>query len=164
MTVRGVFYVHSAPPALCPHIEWAVAGVLGVPARLAWTDQPAAPGSQRAQLCWEGKPGTAAAITSSLRAWKLARFEITEDASPGVDGIRYSFTPSLGVFTASIGASGDIMVPEDRLRKVMANAAVGKSALEYELDRLLGTPWDNELEPFRRAGDGAPVRWLHAAV
>jgi hypothetical protein len=77
--------------------------VLGVPARLAWTDQPAAPGSQRAQLCWEGKPGTASAITSSLRAWKLARFEITEDASPGVDGIRYSFTPSLGVFRSSNG-------------------------------------------------------------
>jgi hypothetical protein len=78
--------------------------------------------------------------------------------------VRYSFTPSLGVFTGVIGACGDIMVPEDRLRTVMANAAVGKSALEGELDRLLGTPWDNELEPFRRAGDGAPVRWLHAAV
>ncbi|MEV1179203.1 DUF3145 family protein, partial [Nonomuraea sp. NPDC049784] len=24
--------------------------------------------------------------------------------------------------------------------------------------------WDEELEPFRYAGDGAPVRWLHAAV
>ncbi|MEV1173844.1 DUF3145 family protein, partial [Nonomuraea sp. NPDC049784] len=28
----------------------------------------------------------------------------------------------------------------------------------------LGRPWDEELEPFRYAGDGAPVRWLHAAV
>jgi hypothetical protein len=46
----------------------------------------------------------------------------------------------------------------------MANAANGKTSLEHELERLLGTPWDNELEPFRRAGDGAPVRWLHAAV
>ena len=27
---------------------------------------------------------------------------------------------------------------------------------------LLGQPWDDELEPFRRAGDGAPVRWLNA--
>lgn len=164
MTVRGVFYVHSAPPALCPHIEWAAAGVLGVPVKLVWTDQPAAPGSQRAELCWEGKPGIAAALTSSLRAWKLARFEVTEEASPGADGIRYCFTPSLGVFSATIGANGDIMIPEDRLRHVMANAASGKTTLEYELDRLLGTPWDHELEPFRRAGDGAPVRWLHAAV
>ena len=163
MTARGVFYVHSAPPALCPHIEWAVGGVLGVPASLAWTDQPAAPGTMRAELHWEGGAGTAAGITSALRNWKLVRFEVTEDASPGCDGARYSFTPSLGVFTAVIGANGDVMVPEDRLRHVMAGAATGRSTLEHELERLMGTPWDHELEPFRRAGDGAPVRWLHAA-
>ncbi|MDN5818786.1 MAG: DUF3145 domain-containing protein, partial [Yaniella sp.] len=26
---RGVLYVHSAPAALCPHIEWAVGAALG---------------------------------------------------------------------------------------------------------------------------------------
>jgi hypothetical protein len=118
----------------------------------------------RAQLCWEAPAGTASAIASSLRAWKLLRFEITEDATPGCDGVRYSGTPSLGVFTGVTGASGDVVVPENRLRSVMADAAAGKTTLERELDRLLGTPWDHELEPFRRAGDGAPVRWLHAAV
>lgn len=164
MTARGVFYVHSAPAALCPHIEWAVAGVVGVPASLAWADQPAAPGTLRAELRWEGAAGTAAGIASALRNWKLLRFEVTEDASPGCDGVRYSFTPSLGVFTGVTGANGDVLVPEDRLRSVMAKAATGKSPIEHELERLLGTPWDNELEPFRRAGDGAPVRWLHAAV
>jgi uncharacterized protein DUF3145 len=164
VTARGVFYVHSAPPALCPHVEWAVGGVLGVPASLAWTDQPAAPGTLRAELHWEGESGVAAAITSALRSWKLLRFEVTEDATPGCDGARYSFTPSLGIFTAVIGAGGDIMVPEHRLRHVMASAANGKAELENELERLMGTPWDHELEPFRHAGDGAPVRWLHAAV
>ena len=164
MKASGVFYVHSSPPALCPHVEWAIAGVLGVPAKLAWTDQPAAPGTMRAQLCWEGSAGTAAAIVSALRAWKLLRFEVTEDATPGTDGVRYSCTPSLGVFTGVTGASGDVLVPENRLRMAMADAAAGKSTLERELDRLLGTPWDHEMEPFRRAGDGAPVRWLHAAV
>ena len=29
---------------------------------------------------------------------------------------------------------------------------------------VLGTAWDAELEPFRRAGDGMPVRWLHQVV
>jgi hypothetical protein len=39
----------------------------------------------------------------------------------------------------------------------------GRAAtLEEELSRLLGEPWDHELEPFRCAADGAPVRWLHA--
>ncbi|MCC5698098.1 DUF3145 domain-containing protein [Klebsiella pneumoniae] len=26
---------------------------------------------------------------------------------------------------------------------------------------MLGAAWDAELEPFRHAGDGAPVIWLH---
>ncbi|HVT22745.1 MAG TPA: DUF3145 family protein [Mycobacteriales bacterium] len=28
----------------------------------------------------------------------------------------------------------------------------------------MGTAWDDELEIFRRSGDGTPVRWLSAAV
>ena len=36
--------------------------------------------------------------------------------------------------------------------------------LEVEIDKLLGKPWDDELETFRHAGEGAPVRWLHQVV
>ena len=32
------------------------------------------------------------------------------------------------------------------------------------LNLILGAAWDAELEPFRRAGDGVPVRWLHQVV
>ena len=161
-TASGVLHVHSAPPALCPHIEWAVAGIVGMPVDLPWTSQPAAPGSLRAELTWQAKPGTSGAITSALVGWNRLRFEVIEDASPGCDGVRYSYTPELGTFTGVIGANGDIVVPEGRLRAAMSVAAGGGSVLEAELGRLLGTAWDNELEPFRRAGDGAPVRWLNA--
>ncbi len=189
MTVRGVLQVHSAPPALCPHIEWAVAGVLGVPAKFQWTDQPAAPGTVRAELSWHGRPGLSGEITSALAAWSLLRFEVTEEASPGCDAVRYSCTPALGIFSATAGANGDVMVSENRLRAVMTLAAsaandrpVGAAgsklstlrdthaprhpalggSLEAELSLLLGEPWDAELEPFRHAAAGAPVRWLHA--
>ncbi len=81
MSAQGVLHVHSAPPALCPHIEWAVAGVLGVPVDLPWVSQPAAPGTLRAELTWEGRPGTAGAVTSALAGWNRLRFEVTEDAS-----------------------------------------------------------------------------------
>jgi hypothetical protein len=37
-------------------------------------------------------------------------------------------------------------------------------SLRHALDRLLGSPWDVELEPYRFSGDGTPVRWLSAAV
>ena len=102
------------------------------------------------------------AITSALAGWNRLRFEVTEEASPGCDAVRYSYTPNLGTFSATTSANGDILVPEDKLRAVLALGANGTSVLEKEIERLLGAAWDNELEPFRRAGDGAPVRWLNA--
>jgi hypothetical protein len=181
VSVRGVLHVHSAPPALCPHIEWAVAGVLGLPVDLPWVDQPAAPGTLRAEADWDGHPGVAGEITSALAGWNRLRFEVTEEASPGCDAMRYSYTPDLGVFSAVTMANGDVLVPEGRLRAAMTVAAATTSgvirlasagghgertaavtSLEEELSRLLGEPWDDELEPFRCAADGAPVRWLHA--
>jgi Protein of unknown function (DUF3145) len=163
VSASGVLYVHSAPPALCPHIEWAVAGIVGAPVSMPWAGQPAAPGSLRAELSWQARPGTAGAITSALAGWNRLRFEVTEDGSPGCDGVRHCYTPELGTFTAVTAANGDIVIPEDRLRAVMARASrVGSVPLEEELGQLLGTAWDNELEPFRRAADGAPVRWLNA--
>ena len=164
MSANGVLYVHSAPPALCPHIEWAVAGIVGAPVSMPWVGQPAAPGALRAELSWQARPATAGAIASALAGWNRLRFEVTEDGSPGCDGVRHCYTPDLGLFSAVTGANGDIMVSEDRLRSVMMLASGGGagSSLEDELGRLLGTAWDNELEPFRRAADGAPVRWLNA--
>ena len=41
IATRGVLFVHSAPSALCPHIEWAVGGVLGAPVQPAWIPQAA---------------------------------------------------------------------------------------------------------------------------
>ncbi len=162
MSVYGVLQVHSAPPALCPHIEWAVAGTVGTAVSMPWVSQPAAPGSLRAELTWKGHPGTAGAITSALAGWNRLRFEVTEEASAGCDAMRYCYTPNLGLFAATTSANGDILVPENKLRAVMALGANGAAILESELERLLGGAWDNELEPFRRAGDGAPVRWLNA--
>jgi hypothetical protein len=73
------------------------------------------------------------------------------------------------MFSAVTSANGDIMIPENRLLAAMTVAAGARSgmpavstSLEDELDRLLGRAWDAELEPFRCAAEGAPVRWLHA--
>jgi hypothetical protein len=165
VTTRGVVYIHATPTALCPHIEWAVGGVLGARVSLEWTGQPAAPGTVRAELSWQGEPGAAASIASALRDWRLIRFEVTEEPSPGGEGERYSWTPDLGLFSATIGVHGDILVREDRLRSALARASSDAGVtVEEEIAGLLGAPWDEELEPFRYAGDGAPVRWLHQVV
>lgn len=165
---RGVLYVHTAPSALCPHIEWAAAGVFGVPTNFEWTPQPVAPGSYRTEWSWQGKASaasdTAAKLASALRGWNRLRFEITVEPAGGVEGTRYSCTPELGIFATTIDAHGNVLVGENRLKAAILKAALGQVDLADEIDLAMGGPWDAELEPFRQAGDGAPVRWLHKVV
>jgi hypothetical protein len=157
VSARGVLFVHSCPPAVRPHVEWAVAGVLGVPVRLDWHDQPVAPGCHRTQMGWRGPAGTAGRLAGALRGWPLIRAEVTVEPSE-----RYSMTPDLGVFHTAMSANGDVMIHEDRLRAALT-AATDLPSLRQATERMLGTRWDDELEPFRYAGDGTPVRWLSAA-
>ena len=161
---RGVLFVHSAPSAVCAHIEWAAANVLGSKVDMAWTPQPAEPGMYRAELSWQGTVGNAAALASSLCGWGLVRFEVTEEPTASSEGSRYSFTPKLGIFHAVTGVHGDLLIPEDRIKAFHVKASLGEITMEQALDGLLGVRWDEELEPFRHAGEGAPVRWLHQVI
>jgi hypothetical protein len=163
-TTRGVLYVHSAPSALCPHIEWAVGGVFGMPVRLGWTAQQLERAAYRTDHEWTGPAGTAARLASALKGWQKVRFEVTEEATSASEALRYSYTPTLGVFQAVTGLHGDIVVPEERIRHAMARARRQGQDLAEALGDLLGDAWDRELEPFRHAGDGAAVRWLHEVV
>ena len=159
MPSRGVVYVHSAPLAVVPHVEWAIARVLGSPVRLEWSAQPVDPTTRRAECNWSGKPGTGAEFATALRCWPMLRFEVTEEPSPGFDGERFMHVPGRGVFRAAVGVSGDLMITEDQVRSVLATVR-GSEAIAHALDRLLGTAWDAELEPYRHAGEGAPATRL----
>jgi Protein of unknown function (DUF3145) len=161
LTARGVLYVHSAPRALCPHVEWAVGGAIDRAVNFAWDDQPVLKNSQRTEFYWEGTQGMGAAIASALRGWEHLRFEVTEDATPRADGGRWMHTPDLGIFFAQTDTVGNVVIPEDRIRYAMDLA--GSSALELhrELRLALGQAWDDELEAFRHAGQDSAVVWLH---
>ena len=87
--------------------------------------------------------------------------EVLGTPAPGTDGSRWSHTPSLGIHHTWVSATGDALVHEEQIRAAVARAAGDARTLEAELDTVLGAAWDRELEPFRYAGDGAPVRWLH---
>ena len=156
MVTRGVVYVHSSPLAVCPHVEWALARVFGAPVHLDWAPQPAEPSARRAERPWSGSAGTAGELAAALRQWPMLRFEVTEDPSPGYDGERFMFVPSRGLFRATMGAAGDVQLGEHRLRALMAEAR-GPEALAHALDVAMGTPWDDELEPYRYAADGPPM-------
>ncbi|SDZ82498.1 Protein of unknown function [Bowdeniella nasicola] len=157
---RGVVFVHSAPKVLAPHVEWALGAVLNMPVQMQWTDQPALSGMLRAEYSWVGPVGAGAQLASAIRGWEHLRYEVTEEASLGVDGSRWSHTPDLGIFHAHIDSVGNMLVPEDRIRAAM-ESHTDAGALRAELNLALGQAWDDELEPFRYAGAGAPVRWLH---
>ena len=85
---QGVLYVHSAPRALAPHIEWAASGVFGVPARIRWEDQPAQRGLQRAELTWRGREDTGARLVSALRGLSDPARTILATVADEVEGGR----------------------------------------------------------------------------
>jgi hypothetical protein len=131
---------------------------------MTWAAQSAERNSYRTELSWTGPSGTGAKLASKLKGWGRIRFEVTEEPTAASEGMRWSYTPRLGIFHATTGIHGDILVPEERLKAAIANDAVGRTPLSQGLAELLGTPWDEELETFRYAGEGAPVRWLHNVV
>jgi len=156
----GVVFVHSAPAAICPHVEWAISSVTGGRVTLSWTAQPAAPGSLRADASWSGKPGAGSRLAGALKAWPMLRFEVTEEASPGVDGERICHVPGRGIWRSAISANGDLMLGEDQLRSLLSSDG-NLEAVRHRLGDLLGEHIDAELEPYRRAGEGTAVTWLH---
>lgn len=158
---QGVVLIHSASKAMCRHIEWAIGSILGAEPTIDWTPQPALRDHVRCELSWTGGPGTGAAISSALRGWEGLRYEVTEDPSPGYDGSRWQYTPSLGLAHFPTSANGDLYLTENRLRDLLDIAMGSPDAVFDMLGELLGDDYDAELEPFRYAGDGAPVRWLH---
>ena len=158
---RGVIFIHSAPRALCPHLEWAVGRSLGHAVNFDWTDQQVLKGSKRAEFYWEGPAGTGAVLATAIRGWEHLRFEVTEDPTPRSDGGRWLHTPDLGIHFAQTDTVGTVVSGEDRIRYAIEIAAGDLIELERELQVALGTAWDDELEPFRHSSDDAPVVWLH---
>ncbi|UQX87318.1 DUF3145 domain-containing protein [Jatrophihabitans telluris] len=162
-STTGVVFIHACPSAIGPHVEWALAGVLGRPCKLEWTAQPAAPGQLRAEASWVGPVGMAARLAASLRAWPMLRFEVTENGTNSTDGERLAYVPGRGFHRSAVSANGDIVVSEERLRGLLARA---RSTEEYAhgLHELLGSSWDAELEAYRTAGDNSPVTLFHKVV
>jgi hypothetical protein len=105
-----------------------------------------------------------AKLASALLAFTQVRYEVTEDANGSRQGERFAATPTLGLFRADIGEHGDVMVAEERLRTALQHASMTNEGLRDEIARLIGEPWDEELESFRCAHEGSTVRVLHNVI
>ncbi len=161
---RGVVFIHGCPRALCVHLEWSLSDLLGKPVSLEWVNQPVTANGVRSELSWVGQAGLSNQIAAALKHFPDLRFEVTEEPSPGHDGQRIAFTPSLGFWRSPMGSFGESFVPEDKLRITVADALAQGESIPEAIDQVLGGPWDRELEPFRFAGEGMAVRWLHNVV
>ena len=155
--------MHCCPAAIAPHVQWALAGVLGRPTRLSWTSQPAAPTHLRAEATWVGPVGTGAQLAASLRAWPMLVFEVTEGGTSASDGERLAYVPGRGFHRRMVSANGDVVVGEERLRGLLERSRTADE-FAHGMHELLGTSWDAELEAYRHAGDGAAVTLLHHVV
>lgn len=158
---QGVVLVHSASNAMTLHVEWAMGRVLGTAPAIEWTRQPVLPGTMRCEFSWSGAPGTGSRIASALRGWDGLRYEVTEEPSPGCDGARWMYTPSLQLRHVPMAANGDHYLTENRIREILELSMGSPDAVSDMLGEMLGEDYDAELEAFRYAGDGAQVRWLH---
>jgi hypothetical protein len=147
---HGVVYVHSAPPAICPHVEWALSGVLGERVSLEWTEQSAAPGQLRASSVWSAAPGTAGRIAAALRKWHMLRFEVTEHLWLGlVDGSVPSHLPGEAHGRHASLADGG---PDDRLKFVVRcdlRCEVETTMVANVVDRLGEVAITSHLRPGR---------------
>lgn len=168
--VSGWLEIFSAPNALHPHIQWSLAQHLGGDGNsstsskkitLQWNNQPLVPGSGQCRLRFTGEPGISSALARALAGWHYLRFDISEEASAGCDGSRYLATPTLGLFHGSVGGSGDIYLSEHRIRAVVDAALRAGRDVEAALEEAMGTPWEEELAPFRIGQEG--MRWLSVA-
>ena len=161
---EGMVFIHSAPAALLPHIEWALGRHLGGPVGLQWAPQPMKPGQFRTEQAWLSAPSFGAMLTSELLGWGSISFEIIQDERHGHAGWRWIFTPSLGLFQGQIDALGNALVNEHRLLAITDLDASNIAELRNQIRIAIGEPWDKELEKLRQASEDSPVVWLRSVA
>ena len=144
--VTGFLTIHSAPSALRPHIEWGLQSILGTWVSLEWKPQPKAARTFRTSLEFRDRIGTAAKISTALKAWHYLRFEVREESEFG--GEFFRFTPDLGIHRSVIDGMGTIMISEHLIAQALGRG-FDEDSLREEFERLLGKSWELALEPFR---------------
>ena len=162
ISAQGLVLIHSAPASLMPHVEWAIGRLLGGPAGLTWTPQPALASTFRTELEFDSSTSFGAVLASELLGWGSLRFEIVQHESLGVAGWRWAYTPSLGLFQGQIDSLGNSLVTEHRLNSILDAPNGAWADLKTQVRLALGQPWDLELERYREAGEQSAVVYLRA--
>ena len=145
--------MHLAPSALRSHVEWTISGVAGNPTKLTWITDQSNSTHFRSFATFACSQESAATLASAFMNLKQLTFEVIFHQAHS--GARWSFTPSLGMFSCATDEVGNLVVNENQIRSSMEKAGANPLKLQAELRRLLGQAWDDELEPFRELIGGA---------
>ena len=143
----GLVLVHLAPSSLLAHVEWTITGISGTPTKLNWVPDESKPTIFRGSVSLNCTSQEAATLASAFMNLKQLSFEVIHQHSYG--GSRWSFTPSLGMFSCSTDEAGNLVVNENQIRHATERAGSNPLKLQAELRRLLGQAWDDELETYR---------------
>lgn len=146
----GDLRIYSVPSALVAHVEWAINQQLGQSLQFDWIPQPLSPGAFALEISWQGPTNIAGKLAIALKSWNLIRFEIHESNSKYLDGILFRCTPDLGLHQISASPTGELMINENSIKRVITTATSQKK-LVSNLENAIGIEWDSELEPFRIA-------------
>lgn len=142
--VSGLLVIHSAPSALRTHIEWGIQSILGTQTTLTWKSQPMSAGTFRTTIAFRTTHSVTSKLASALRSWHYLRFEVSDDGG----GNLYRSTPELGMHRATTDELGNILVSESQIFNAM-EGSFDEESLRLALSKVLGTAWEEELEPFR---------------
>jgi len=158
--VRGELKLYSCPKYLCKPVEWTLSEQFKTNINLNWIEQRVAPSTMTTQLKWVGPFGLGSRVVSILSKWQKLRLEVFQESYKENNAERYSLCPSLGIFRAEMNALGETVITESRLKTALERARIENEPFEIELAFLLGTPWEEDLEPFRRATEGNKLKWI----
>jgi hypothetical protein len=146
---KGLVFIHQAPAALIPHVEWTLAGISANPADIHWHKSVNVELSYWGVASYSGDRESGSTLASAFMNLKQLIFEITQERSASDPGYRWSFTPQLGMFQSSTDDAGNLLVSENQIRAAMERSGPNPLKLQRELRKLIGQSWDDELEQFR---------------
>jgi len=144
---HGRLNIYSCPKTLIKHLEAGLERELNERVNINWHSQVLKPGSYRGQMSYSSAIGSGAKIVNVLKSWSYLIFELSEFNSS--EGSIYFYTKELGLYRGSINSQGQIVVSEDVLKSAITQN-LSQSDLTIALEKLMGRPWDDFLEPFRR--------------
>jgi hypothetical protein len=158
--VKGELKLYSCPKYLCQQVEWAVYEIIKTKFELKWTIQNIAPSTLSTNLVWKGPMSLGPKIVSVLSKWPKIRLEIIQENTEKNFAERYCLSPNLGIFRAEMNSLGETVINESRLKAALQRSRMEEEPFEVELAFLLGTPWDEDLEPFRKSHQNTSVKWI----